>query len=131
MAQPRTACPVGARAALLGVLAVACIAGADAVPASTAAAADFFDSLGPGGYADYPMDVEEPLGPEELAPEATRPAVPEDPMGGPVPAPAPGPADFPAGAMSSIGGYVCGSFIAARTGHSLNLGLRTIRAMFE
>lgn len=104
MATARTAFPAGGRAALLRALAVACIAGAGvrAAPKSKAAAADSFKfgSFGPGGYADYPMDVDEPLDPEEMEQGAVNPEVPEDPVDSPVPAPAPGPGDLPAGAAS-------------------------------
>lgn len=104
IAPPRPACANGAWASLLRVLAVACIAGAhvSAAPASIAASEDSFGSLGPGGYADYPLDVDEPPRPEEMELEAMQPEPPEDPVDGLPPPPAPGPADLPAGAISSL-----------------------------
>lgn len=87
-------------------------AGVRASATSNAAAADFFGSLGPSGYASYPMDIDEPLGPAEVGPEPIQPEVPEEPMDSPVHAPAPGPADLPAGAMSKLGGDVHLSCIA-------------------
>lgn len=83
--------------------------------APKAAAADFVGSLEPGGYAHDPMDVGDPLGPEEMEPEAIQLEVHEDPMDSLVPASALGPADLPARAMSIIAAVVHASCIAVRT----------------